>query len=155
MKENDSIALQPIMEADPVLFTMEAIGWKIALLLTLAILFFLIFKLLKNYRANSYRRMAITNISNLRDEISDAEFLTEVMFFLKQTALQSYQRKKVASLRGEQWLLFLDKKVKNLNFINEKEVIISAVYKNEIKTLQNFNRKDFSARSIKWIRNHA
>lgn len=155
MEEKDAIPLQPIIEADPVLFTMDAIGWKILLSLILAALFFFILKLLKHYRANKYRRLAITNISNLSAEISDSEFLTQVMYFMKQTALQSYHRQNIASLHGEKWLSFLDEKVKNLHFISEKEVINSAVYKNEIKPVQNFNRNEFRARSIKWIRNHA
>lgn len=155
MIENDSIPLKPILEADPVLFTMEAIGWKIVLFFVLVILFIFIIKLLRYHRANKYRRLAISNISNLSAEISDSEFLTRVMYYIKQVALQSYHHQEVASLHGEKWLLFLDKKVKNLHFIDDKEMVFSAVYKNEVKSLQNFDRNRFKARSIKWIRKHA
>jgi hypothetical protein len=77
------------------------------------------------------------------------------MFLLKQTALQTYDRKQVASLEGENWLVFLDSKLNQSVFIKHKDIIASAIYKNEVDYSATFEIKDFAHSSIKWIKHHA
>ena len=77
------------------------------------------------------------------------------MLLLKQTALHSYERKEVASLNGEQWILFLDKKVKGSDFNKIQKVIIKAVYQNKFDVNSNFNKERFITLSKNWIKNHA
>ena len=77
------------------------------------------------------------------------------MFELKQTALQSYDRKTVAALEGEKWLQFLDKTIKQSTFSKHHDIIAKAIYKDEFKKNDNFNLNDFADMSIKWIKNHA
>jgi hypothetical protein len=77
------------------------------------------------------------------------------MFLLKQTALQTYDRKQVASLKGENWLVFLDSKINQSFFIQHKDIIASVLYKNAFENSDAFEIKDFANSSIKWIKHHA
>jgi ABC-type transport system involved in Fe-S cluster assembly fused permease/ATPase subunit len=154
MNESENISLQPLIEADPVPFTMETLGWKILLFIIIAIVLFLIFKFYKNYKKNQCRRDAISKINKLNTDLNDSEFITQTMFYLKQTALKTYDRKVVAALNGEHWLSFIDEKVKTVNFLKDKELIASAIYENKLNIGDDFNREAFKSQSIKWIRNH-
>ena len=155
--QNNEIELNPIIEADPVIFTMDTLGWKILLLLFLSALSLIIYKYYLNYKKNAYRRQAASKIKELTlDKKSSMSFLiSQIMFELKQTALQSYDRKTVAALEGEKWLQFLDKTMKNSGFSEHLDTIVSAVYKDEFNKNDGFNLNDFADLSINWIKKHA
>ena len=157
MQQNENIQLKPIMEADPVVFTFDTIGWKVLFFLLFVTILFLIYKYYLHYKNNQYRRDAIQNINELhnKQDISVSALITRIMFEIKQTALHAYDRKTVASLEGADWLQFLDKKVKGSNFIKDQEIIIDAVYKDKYVQTDHFNRDDFVNKSLKWIKEHA
>ena len=152
---NISIQLQPIIEAQPVPFTMETLGWKILLFIVLSLIIYIGFKVYQQYKNNQYRRDAILKINNLNTTLADYELITQIMFWIKQTALQTYGRGLITPLEGEKWLMFLDSKIKNSFFSQNKELITSAIYKNKTDTSNNFDRQVFKSQSIKWIKNHA
>ena len=157
MLQNQEIQLNPIIDADPVQFTIDTIGWKIVFILVIATLVVLIYKYYLRYKKNEYRRVAISKIRELSldKKNSMSIIISKIMFELKQTALQSYDRKKVAALEGERWLQFLDKTLKQPTFSKYHEIIVNAVYKDEYKQDDSFNLTYFADMSIKWIKNHA
>ncbi len=101
--------------------------------------------------------MAILKIKELsKDNKSSVSVLiSQIMFELKQTALQSYGRKTVAALEGKKWLQFLDKTLKQSTFTKHHDIIVSAIYKDEFKKNDSFNLNDFADMSINWIKKHA
>jgi len=157
MQLNENIQLNPIIEADPVVFTFDTVGWKVLFFLLLLTFLFLIYKYYLHYKKNQYRRDAIQNINELSKNhvISMSELITHLMFQLKQTALQTYDRKNIASLEGTNWLQFLDKKVKGTYFIKDQKFIMDAVYEDKYEQTTHFNRDNFINKSIKWIKEHA
>jgi hypothetical protein len=155
--QNEEIKLNPIIDADPVQFTMDTIGWKILFILLLSTLLVMIYKYHLRFKKNAYRRVAISKIKELSlDNKSSISFIiSQIMFELKQTALQSYDRKTVAALEGEKWLQFLDKTLKQSTFRKHHDIIASAIYKDEFIKNDNFNLNEFSEMSINWIKKHA
>ncbi len=157
MAQGENIRLEPIMETAPVPFTMDTIGWEIVFLILLGAMAYLVNKYYQHYRNNKYRREAILKISDIgqKNTNSISSMITQIMFHLKQTALKTYDRKTVASLEGKRWLQFLDEKVKGSYFLNVREVIVNAIYKDEYDKNGDFNKSDFVKMSIKWIKDHA
>lgn len=157
MQQPKSIQLNPIIEATPVPFTMDTLGWKILFFLLFAIVLFIIYKVYKNYQNKQYRREAVSKILQISttSDIPIPELITNIMFQIKQTALITFGRKKVASLNKINWLHFLDKTGKESQFLNFQQDIFSAIYKEEINVEGNFNKADFVDNSIKWIKSHA
>jgi hypothetical protein len=157
MQQNENIQLLPIIEADPVKFTMDTIGWKVLFFMLILTVVFIAYNYYMNYKKNAYRRDAISIISEiaLRNNNSMSALIAQIMFQLKRTALQSYDKKTVASLEGIKWLHFLDEKGKGNTFSKYQEIITDAVYKNEFKNRNDFNRDEFVNMSINWIKKHA
>lgn len=157
MQQDSNIGLSPIIEAPPIPFTMETLGWKILFFLLALCLLYVMYKFYIKYKHNAYRRSAIAQIEALKLQHStgSSALISQIMFVIKQTALQTYDRKEVAALQGESWLLFLDEKLKKQFYTNHREVIASAVYKNEFKNANSFNFNEFAETSITWIKKHA
>jgi len=157
MEEVGNIKLSPIMEPSPVAFSMDTIGWKILFALLLIIILYSAYKFYLHYKHNKYRRDAVAKIVEL-SQLSDNELpsmITQIMFQIKQTALQTFGREKVASLEGDSWLQFLGETAKDVHFMDYKDIIISSVYKSEVSSEKDFDKNDFVNNSIKWIKNHA
>jgi hypothetical protein len=157
MQQSEDIQLNPVIEPIPVEFTMDTIGWKILFFLIFIAVLYGVYKFFVHYKNNQYRRDAIARIQAIDTDsgISVPEFINRIMFQIKQTALHTFGRKKVASLDGEQWLEFLDNSAKNTNFDQYHDVILRAVYKEEYSQNSNFNKKVFINSTIKWIKHHA
>ncbi len=155
--QNNEIQLKPIIEADSVQFSMDTIGWKVLFFLLLMSMVFMAYKYYLNYKNNTYRRRAISEILEIdqQTEKSISALISEIMFQIKQTALQTYDRNNVASLEGVSWLQFLDETGKGNPFSKYQDIITDSVYKNEFKNKNDFNRDDFVKMSINWIKNHA
>ncbi len=152
-----TIELGNILEAAPVPYTYDTTGWKIVFGLLVLFVIWLAYSYYKWYKKNAYKRAAMAKIRDLEQQFPDnqASLIREIMFALKQTALQTYTRKEVASLKGAAWLNFLDNKGKTTQFTKHQEVITQALYKNELDSASNFNSAQFVASSLKWIKTHA
>ncbi|GGZ91717.1 DUF4381 domain-containing protein [Algibacter mikhailovii] len=157
MQQDQNIELSPIITPDPIPFTMDTIGWKILFIVLACLILFIAYTYYKKYKQNAYRRTAISNIQKLMHskENTISTNIVQIMFLLKQTALQTYSRKQVASLEGENWLNFLDSKLNQAVFIKYKTSIASAVYKGEYTNSDSFKMDEFASNSIKWIKHHA
>lgn len=157
MVQDQDIALNPIIIPDPIPFTMDTFGWKFLFVILFLLLLFFAYKFYIKYRQNAYRREAVIQIQKLITNNDKALHVTiaQIMFLLKQTALQTYGRKLVASLEGDKWLTFLDSKLHQSIFMQHKEVIAAAIYKNEFNKSNAFKITDFANNSINWIKHHA
>lgn len=65
------------------------------------------------WRRNTYRREALTELSELAGQMEDSaaygQVLPQLPQLVKRTAIAAYGRSMVASLSGDDWLEFLDK----------------------------------------------
>ena len=157
MEEVENIKLNPLMEPSPVAFSMDTIGWKILFVLLLIIILYSAYKFYLHYQHNKYRRRAVAKIIEI-SQLSDDEMpsmITQIMFQIKQTALLTFDRERVASLEGDQWLRFLEQTAKDVHFMDYKDIIFSSVYKSEVSSEVDFDKNNFVKNSIKWIKKHA
>ena len=149
-QEDPALDSMRLMEPEPVPFSMDTPGWQILGIITALLLLYIAFKYYRHYKANAYRRAAIIKVSQAKNK---ANPIKEVMFILKQTALSTYPRDKVAALEGDAWLAFLDAALKEGSFINYKAAITAAVYQEETETVA-IDLDAFLKLSINWIQKH-
>lgn len=154
--ENNQLELGEIMEPEPIPFTFDTLGWKILFILLAISCLYMLFRLYSKYKHNQYRRDAIAELETLikDSQLSEVAFITKSVFVLKRTALQSYPREQVASLKGDSWLQFLDSQVSGVTFNKYKQEVLDAIYKETFNS-NNFNKNDFHQMSLKWIKHHA
>lgn len=157
MQQTENIQLNPIIESAPVEFTMDTIGWKVLFFFLLVSVLYIIYKFYLRYKSNQYRREAVVKIMEISKllDIESPSLITQIMFQIKQTALQTYGRKQVASLEGSQWLQFLEKRAKGISFSKYQESISNAIYKGEFDKKNDFNKEGFVKTSVQWIKKHA
>jgi len=97
--------LHDIVVPDPVPFWPPAPGWYPVLAVLAAALVLLLWRRVRRWRHDAYRREAVAALELVARSGDWAE-LAEVM---KRTALAVFPRASVASLSGEAWLTFLDR----------------------------------------------
>ncbi len=154
---NKTVELGALLEASPVPFSMDTMGWKILFGILVLLTLGLVYRYYKFYKKNAYRRTAVFNIKQLAKahHNNDVSLILETMFQLKQTALQTYNRTEVASLKGLEWLRFLDEKGKTTHFSKDEIIITQALYNNQFDAKSQFSSSAFVQSSIKWIKTHA
>ena len=149
-----AIDLQPLYEPDPVPFSFETIGWKVLLVLLLIGVLFVVIKQYKLYKKNAYRREALQQLNNFSIQKNENfETINNINILLKKVAIIAFGREEVATLTGNNWLLFLESKSKNTPFINFESVFKNAIYKNE--NTEEVKLNDLVIITKKWIKTHA
>lgn len=97
-----------------------ASGWYYLLGLLLLGLAWFVYKALKDWNRNRYRRAALHQLQLLANGTQDAEkrddSLRQLPVLLKRTALSVYPRSQLASLTGKNWHDFLNSKVSTASF---------------------------------------
>lgn len=106
MQDNTSLQnLHDIAVPVPVSWWPLAPGWYVlAAVVAMALLAGLFF-LLRRYRQNRYRRLALGELSLMREGAMPLYLLPAL---LKRTALAAWPREQVASMSGTDWHAFLD-----------------------------------------------
>lgn len=118
-----------ILEPDPVPFSFETIGWKILGGILLLVLLIISYKRFKLYQKNRYRRQAIAKIQKITAEKSQSgQKIRHFNIVLKQVAIEAFGRVPVAELYGNEWLMFLDSKVRNSSFTDFGNSFTDAMY---------------------------
>jgi hypothetical protein len=87
----------------PVPWWPPAPGWLVVGAALVMILGWRLIRAIRYWQSNTYRREALALLD--KADGSGAELAT----LIKRVALSSYPRERVASLTGEQWLVFLDR----------------------------------------------
>jgi hypothetical protein len=98
--------LRPLALPAPVPWFPPQPGWWILLAALLACLSLGIWRLAKIYRANAYRRAALSALQTL-SHLPPTEMAPALAALLKRTALAAYPRALVAGLTGPAWQQFL------------------------------------------------
>ena len=95
--------LKELPYPEPIPFTPETIGWLILAGLLLAVFIWMVWLARRRWQANAYRREALHELKRLPD--ADWSVLP---FVLRKTALAAGGREAVASLRGPDWIQWLN-----------------------------------------------
>ena len=111
--------------------------------------------LFRYWRANRYRREAMSELVQLLENWyqneDDHAYLDALQKLLKRAALTNFPREDVASLTGEAWVLFLDRTSGSHDFsIGEAEALIDGTYRPDISV--DVESLHLVAKS--WIRKH-
>ena len=141
---------------EPVRFSFETPGWYLLAGLLILLFILLIFKWLKQFRENAYRREALKNLAVIEDKFSkqqDVLCLNDVLVLLKGVAIKAYGRQQVAQLYGNEWLQFLESKGENTPFTQYKHNIFNSLYEAVIVDVKEL--KKIMELSKKWIKTHA
>ncbi|AJI57077.1 hypothetical protein LA02_238 [Francisella philomiragia] len=109
-----------------------AYGWW--LLLGLIVLTFIIFLIILHFRKkrNSYKDSIVNDFRKTIEETQQnkpKEALQNISVYLKRVALQKFPNQEIKTLHGEQWLEFLDSKMKKQNFKNTKANMLANSYR--------------------------
>ncbi|MFA7554771.1 MAG: DUF4381 domain-containing protein [Spongiibacteraceae bacterium] len=85
-----------------------AIGWWLVAALLIITIIVMSYFLIRRYRKNHYRRLALKQLSALSLTTDFNLYLQQLNQLLKQTALAANAPADIAGLTGLQWLQFLD-----------------------------------------------
>lgn len=151
---NEPESIGDILEPDPLPFTFETVGWKFLAVLLFIVFIVVLYKQVKLYVKNSYRRVAIKKIALIKNDNSKSHNqINNLNIVLKQVAIATYGRENVAELYGNDWFLFLDSKSKKSNFVKNEKYFTDAIYKN--KDVDSTILKEIYKTTVNWINTHA
>lgn len=96
----------------------QTIAWQILFFVGLIYIGFKVYRAIKKYRHNAYRREALAWLQSLPDyRVSEPDALfSQLPSLLRKVALSAYKRDEVCTLSNESWLQWLDQQCENTNF---------------------------------------
>ncbi len=100
-------------------------GWWLLLVLSVATISALIFFIKRKKSRNAYRALAIKELTTINQQYSDhqnSEYLQAVSIILRRTALTGFGNLFNASLKGDDWLQWLDAQCTKTNHQFEQRV---------------------------------
>ena len=86
-------------------FLPQTIGWLVVAFVVLAVIAWFAWRARKRWHRNAYRRESLASIDAMRADPAQA---TQLAFVLRRSALAAYERTSVASLRGREWIRWLN-----------------------------------------------
>ncbi|MGO6985758.1 DUF4381 domain-containing protein [Rhizobium leguminosarum] len=105
-------SLHDIVVPAPVSWWPQTWGWAVVAALLVFAALLVTLRRIKRYRANAYRREALTLLEGVADKLQHPatrpDAIRELAEVLKRTALAAWPRDEVASLSGDGWVRFLD-----------------------------------------------
>lgn len=129
-------------------------GWWLLGIATALLVAYGLYVLYNLWRANAYRREAITELDSYfaNERSEDKQLLTSVNALLKRVALSRFPRMDVAKLSGESWVAFLDSKIPGHDFtMGPGQVLIDGPY---AETVAPVNRAALHQLARNWIKQH-
>ena len=131
-------------------------GWWLLLVLTIAAIGALVFFLKRKKSRNAYRAFATKELAKINQQYSDeqnSEYLQAVSIILRRTALSGFGSLFNASLKGDEWLQWLDTQCAKTNHQFEHgvgRVLLIGPYQKSPE----FNRNELHKLCGLWISEH-
>ena len=157
--ELELAGLKEISLPEPVVYTPQTFAWYIIFGVVLLLLVWLIFRWIRRWQANAFRRHSLARLNAMAREIENGEnsvnFLTQIPVLVKWTVLQICPREEVARLSGEKWLTFLDKSYGGEDFSSGPgRLLPELAYGNQarLKSIPSRDLQKLLALLRRWIR---
>lgn len=155
MNTPDPLAqLRDIHLPEPVSWWPPAPGWWLVALVVVGLLVVGGRIFIKYIRRNRYRRVALVELRCLQEKRQNyppRDLLERLASLLKQVAIQSCGRHRVASLTGERWLQFLDDTGRTDQFSGGAGRLLGGDhYRPEVKMVP----EELFQLAEKWLRGH-
>jgi hypothetical protein len=147
-----------LIEPPPVPFSFGAPGWYALGAFAILLLAFCVYLLVLHYRSNLYRRHALAFLTDTEIKYSakDAfgELVYETHMLIKRIAMSRYGRKKVSSLRGDEWIAFINTTWHDKAFDNaDDELLTQTIYKPRVPVSAG-QATAFTRKARRWIKKH-
>ncbi len=132
-------------------------GWWILLALIVTLITLAVVKLLRYKKLKTQQQRTLQVLTLLEDKLLNGddekktEALSEINILLRRLALMHFPRKNIASLTGENWLLFLDKSGNTQDFSQRAgRILADAPYL--AKMPDSANLKGLTQAVKKWVK---
>ncbi len=153
--------LHDIISPQPVAWLPPAPGWyALGFSLFLLCSWFAVQKYLA-WKRNHYRREALKELGELEKQLADRaqyqHILRQLPELVKRTAIAAYGRSRVASLTGNDWLVFLDKTAATHLFTKGNgRLLQDCLYQpsSQLATVSNEQVAELQKAVTYWIRKH-
>jgi len=142
--------LKELAYPDAIPFLPQTVGWLVVVILLLALLGWLAWRARKRWLKNAYRREALSSIEAMRADPAGA---AQLPFILRRSALAAYERCDVASLRGAEWMGWLNESAGRELFPGDAAAILDRLaYSRE--ALSPAEIEPLLVASREWVRLH-
>ncbi|WP_330924604.1 DUF4381 domain-containing protein [Candidatus Sororendozoicomonas aggregata] len=147
--------LRPNHLPAPVSIWPLAPGWWIVGGLSLVIIMLAMRFILSRWHKRRYRRRALSTLRKVVKAYeangNKRQFAHDCNRLLKKVALQAYPRQNIASLNGDQWLVFLSQSSENPQF---SDSAAAALGSDRFKPDHELNVDQLHTLTLSWIKKH-
>lgn len=145
-----------LIEPAPVSFHFGAPGWYVVLLLLVAAVLTVVYYCRRYYRRRRYRRLALRQLRQLEttyDQQDVRQLIYQANMLLKKVAMLRYGREQTASLRPDNWRLFLNSHCSMALFQVGDVQLLQSVYPAAARPAAE-DAAVFIIRAEEWIKKH-
>jgi hypothetical protein len=142
-----------VVPPGPIDWLPQTLGWQIVAIGTAAFTVRLLFKTLRKWHQNRYRREAAKRLQKIRQSSDGDQQLMELNRLLKLTALVAYSRETVAKLSGTPWTDFLNDQCVVPVFTNSQMFLLASGGYQTMEVDQ-AALDDLCDASARWIEEH-
>lgn len=131
-------------------------GWWVLLAIIIVSLYALVFFIKRKKSRNAYRALAIAELNTIQTTYSpeqNSEYLQALSVILRRTALSSFDSQFNASLKGIEWLEWLDAQCAKTKQQFSQGVGV-ALLAGPYQKSPEFNRDELHNLSLVWIKEH-
>jgi len=131
-------------------------GWWVLLILVFVSIFALVFFINRKKNRNAYRALAIAELNNIQATYSaeqNSEYLQALSIILRRTALSGFGSRFNASLKGNEWLEWLDAQCAKTKHQFSQGVGV-ALLTGPYQKSPEFDRNELHNLSMLWVKEH-
>ena len=140
-----------IVSPESISWLPQTAGWLWLSLGLLGLGLHYVWRALKHWYRNRYRREAIGRLQALANLEGSSELVAEINRVLKITALVAYSRETVAKLSGNNWAQFLNQQCEQPPFSTAQlELLATATYRGQVIGSQ----QQLLQASVQWVEQH-
>jgi hypothetical protein len=133
----------------------QAPGWKYLAIILLVLGTYSLFKALKRWRKNAYRRVAISQLTEISARGVTEESAYQLAYLIKATALRVYPRIEIAALTGTPWFTYLNKNSSKEYFDDRcAELLGKSRYSAKARKLSQDDFKHLVSSTREWVEQH-
>lgn len=148
-----------LIEPSPVPFSFNTPGWYVTGVLLVVLLCWAVYRYMRYRRRNRYRKEALRwlgeRMITLHARQEFMQQLYEADMLMKGIAMRLYGREKVAPLRGEEWITFLNQQARRRDDFSadDSHLLTDTMYRNP-QAVSAAETERFISKTSNWIRYH-